>query len=257
LRLRNHIMPDYESLLERIRQYPKEHLGQICVSRISSYVMGYDFARKVWGLPDVHRRLSRDKFREWQDSKFHLCRQNIQSLCILVSEDEKQAFDLFFEFHHMALAECATDLVIKEDIDSKHFNGVTATKTSTLIELILNTEGIRKRPAMYFGNDKLTGLWAMCNGFLWAEKDLGIIDSSDSVNLELFQTWLDERYPFAKGQTWDKLFYFEGLSDTGGLQQFHENFEMFLEGKKSDAPAKWIETAVEAMLKNQKEENEK
>lgn len=137
-------MPDYESLLERIRQSPKEHLGQISVSKISSYVMGYDFARKFWGLSDVHRRLSWDKFREWQESKFHLCRQNIQSFCLLICEDEQQAFDLFFEFHDISLTECKADLVIKEDLEVKNFNSDNAVKSGTLIEFILNKEGIRK-----------------------------------------------------------------------------------------------------------------
>ncbi|HRH45820.1 MAG TPA: hypothetical protein PKY82_29530 [Pyrinomonadaceae bacterium] len=251
-------MPDYEWLLERIRQSPKEHLGQISVSRINSYMMGYDMARNFWGLPDVHRRLSWDKFREWQESKFHLCSQNIQSLCILVCENEQQAFDLFFEFHDMALEECRADLVIKEDLEAKNFDQTTATKSCTLIEFILNKEGIRKRPAMYFGNDRqVTGLWTMCNGFLWAEKDLGITDSSDAMNLELFQIWLDERYPFAKGQNWDKLLYFNTIdSNSRALEQFYENFEMFLEGKNTDAPPRWVETMIETVLKDQKAKEE-
>jgi hypothetical protein len=244
-------MPDYELLLERIRQSPKEHLGQISVSKIGSYIMGYDFARKFWGLPDVHRRLSWDKFREWQESKFHLCRQNLESLCLLVCEDEKQAFDLFFHFYDMALEECKADLIIKEDVEAGNFDAADAAKSSTLVEFILNPEGLHKRPAMYFGSNKISGLWAMCSGFLWAEKDLGITDSSDAVNLELFQIWLDERYPIAKGQTWDKLFYFQALGyDDGALEQFYENFEMFLEGKNSDAPPRWVEIAIENIKKN-------
>ncbi len=251
-------MPDYESLLERIRQSPKEHLGQISVSKIRSYAMGYDFARQFWGLPHVHRRLSWDKFRDWQESKFHLCSQNLESLCLLVSENEEQAFDLFFYFYDMALEECKLDLVIKEDLEAKSFNLSNNTKTSTLTEFILNKEGIRERPAMYFGNDKqISGLWTMCNGFLWAEKDLGITDSSDAMNFELFQVWLDDRFPIAKGQTWDKLFHFQGISsDRMGLERFYENFEMFLEGKNSDSTPKWIETVIENILKDQKgEEN--
>ncbi len=250
-------MSDYESLLERIRQSPKQHLGQTSVSKIRSYTMGYDFARQFWGLPAVHNRLSWDKYREWQESKIHLCRQNLQSFCLLICDDEKQAFDLFFEFQDLALEECRADLVIKEDLEAKNFDPATATKSRTLIDFILDKETIRKRPAMYFGNNQISGLWAMCNGFLCAEKDLGITDSSDSMNLELFQLWLDERYPIAKGQTWDKLFYFEALDyDSGAFEQFYENFEMFLEGKNSDAPPRWIETVIENIKKNSKDQTE-
>ena len=61
-------------------------------------------------------------------------------------------------------------------------------KANTLIEFLLNTP-IRERPAMYFGNHRwISSLWAMCNGFLWAEKDLGIESSSTkkgSLNIGL------------------------------------------------------------------------
>ncbi len=102
---------------------------------------------------------------------------------------------------------------------------------------------------MYFGNHRqVSGLWVMCNGFLWAERDLGITDSSDEMTMELFQLWLDERYPIAKGQTWDKLFYFEALhSERWALEQFYENFEMFLQGKEADSPPKWVEIAIESI----------
>lgn len=221
-------MPDREWILERIRRSPKEHLGQVSVSKIGCYMMGYDTARNFWGLPDVHRGLSRDKRREWQESKFHLCRQGLESFCVLVSEDEQQAFELFFEFHDMALADCEADLEFKEDLEAAGFDPTTATKSRTLVAFILHEE-VRKRPAMYFGSKKVSLMWATCSGFLWAEKDLGIIDSSDSMNLELFQIWLDERYPMASGQPWDKLFYFQGLSsESTGLELFYENFEMFL-----------------------------
>lgn len=227
-------------------------MGQVSVSKISSYIMGYNFARNFWGLSDVHRRLHWEKFREWQESKIHLCRQNLESFCLLVCEDEKQAFDLFFEFYDLALEECKTDLVLKEDLEAKNFNPAEATKSGTLIEFILNTENLRKRPAMYFGNHRqIYGLWAMCSGFLWAERDLGITDSSDAMNFELFQLWLDERYPIAKGQTWDKLFYFQALhSESRALEQFYENFEMFIEGKNADAPPKWVELAIENIKKD-------
>lgn len=219
--------------------------------------MGYNFARNFWGLSETHHRLHWKKYREWEESKIHLCRQNLQSFCLLICEDEKQAFDLFFEFHDMALDECRADLVIKEDLDAENFDLTKAEKSNTLIEFILNPEGIRKRPAMYFANNKISGLFAMCNGFLWAEKDLGIPDSSDAMNLELFQIWLDERYPIAKGKTWDKLFYFEALGyDDGAFERFYENFEMFLEGKNSDAPPKWVETVIENILKNSENQEE-
>lgn len=244
-------MPDYESLLERIRQSPYDHLGRRSVSEIPGYIMGYDTARLFWGLPNIPYCLPPEQRRKWLDSKVHLCRQSLETFCLLVTEGEREAFDLFFEFHDLALEECKNDLVLQEDLESKVFNPLTATKTATLVDFILNPEGIRKRPAMYFGNSRqVTGVWAMCSGFLWAERDLGVTDSSDAMNLELFQLWLGERYPIAKGQTWDKLFYFEAIhSESWAMQKFYEDFEMFLEGKNADSPPKWVEIAVESIKK--------
>lgn len=247
-------MPSYESLLERIRESPYEHLGRRSVTEIHSYIMGYDLARQFWGLPNVPYRLSRERYTEWINSKVHLCRQNLKTLCLLLTEDEREAFDLFFEFHDLALEGCKDDLILPGDLESKNFNEANATKSTTLVNFILDEEGIKKRPAMYFGNHRmLIGLWAMCNGFLWAERDLGISDSSDTVNMELFQVWIDERYPVAKGQTWDKVFYFNCIhSESRAMKQFYEEFEMFLEGKNADSPPKWVEIAIENIKKNHK-----
>jgi hypothetical protein len=244
-------MPDYESLLERIRQSPYEHLGRRSVSEIGCYLMGYDTARRFWGLPLVPHCLSGELYKKWLDSKVHLCRQSLETFCLLLAEDEREAFDLFFEFQDLKLEECKDDFIHQEDLESKNFNQDKAIKSRTLIDFILDEEGIRKRPAMYFGNRRqVSGLWAMCSGFLWTERDLGIKDSSDAMNMEFFQLWLDERYPIAKGQPWDKLFYFEALgSESEALKRFYEDFEMFLEGREANSPPKWVEIAIENIKK--------
>jgi hypothetical protein len=243
-------MPNYESLLERIRHAHDAHLGQRSVLKIRSYLMGYDFARQFWGLPPVPHCLSPELYKKWLDGKVHLCRQNLESFCLLVTEDEREAFNLFFGFQDLKLEECRGDLILQEDPESLRFNPANATKSRTLIDLIINEENLRKKPAMYFGNNQISGLWAMCSGFLWAERDLGITSSADAVNMELFQLWLDERFPIAKGQPWDKLFYFEALgSESWAMEQFYENFEMFLEGKEADATPRWIENVIDHLKK--------
>lgn len=249
-------MPDYEFLLGRIRQSPYEQLGRRSVSEINPYIIGYDTARNCWGLPPVPRRLNLERFRQWVDSKVHLCRQNLQSFCLLLTEDEREAFDLFFELHNAALEECKDDLVLQEDLESKNFNQASIMKSGTLVDFILN-ELMKTKPALYFGNHRwVSGLWALCNGFLWAERDLGITDSSDAMNMELFQFWIDERYPIAKGKTWDKIFYFNAIhSESWALKQFYENFEMFLGGKKPDSPPRWVEEAIENIKNTPKDKN--
>jgi hypothetical protein len=230
---------EYESVLYRIRENPIEHLGRHSVTEINAYFIGYEFARNLHKQTDLHRRISRERFKEWFDSKVHLCKQDMQSFCLLLTEDERQAFDLFFELYDAALEECKNDLLIPER-DPIINNANKMEKSLTLVELILKP--IKERPAMYFGNHRWTSsLWSMCSGFLWAEKDLGIKNSSDAMNMELFQLWLDERYPIAKGRTWDRLFDFLALhSKSWALKEFYEHFEMFLEGEFPDATSKTI-----------------
>ncbi len=140
-------MPNYESLLERIKQSPYEHLGRRSVSEIGIYIIGYDLARQFWGLPNIPYSISRERYKEWVDSKVHLCRQNLETFCLLLTEDERQAFDLFFELHNSALEECKDDLIL-QDLESKKLNQSTATKSRTLVDFILDEEGIKKRPAI-------------------------------------------------------------------------------------------------------------
>ena len=246
----------YEHLLNRIRQSPYEHLGRCSVSEIRPYFLGYGLAREFWGLSDISYRLKPEEFKEWLDGKVHLCRQDLQTFCLFLGENEKEAFGLFFEFYDSALAECGIEINLREKPDIQDFDQSEHEKAGTLIKFVLD-ENFRRRPVLYFGNHRqVSGLWALCNGFLWAETDLGIIDSSDAINMELFQLWIEERYPMAKGKPWDKIFYFNTLhSESSAMKQFYEHFEMFLKGKRSDAPPRWVENAVESIKKRKKNES--
>jgi len=235
---------EYESVLYRIRENPIEHIGRRSVSEIQSYFVGYEIARNFWQQPELIRRISFERFREWLNSKVHLYRQNMTSLCLLLAEDERQAFDLYFELYDAALEECKEDLTICNQIEMP-INSYEIEKSKTLINFLFEAP-IKEKPALYFGNHRwINGLWAMCSGFIWAEKDMGIENSSDAMNMELFQLWLDERYPIAKGITWDRLFDFQSLHyESGALKEFYENFEMFLEGDSPDATSKTIKEIV-------------
>ncbi len=162
----------------------------------------------------------------------------MESLCLLLTNGEREAFDLYFELYDGALEECKDKLTICNQ-EQRPINPDEIEKSSTLISFLLEAP-LRERPAMYFGSHSWIGsLWAMCNGFLWAEKDMGIENSSDAVSMELFQLWLDDRYPIAKGTNWSKLFDFLALhSNSGALKEFYEHFEMFLEGDAPDALSK-------------------
>ncbi len=227
---------DYESVLYRIRENPIEHLGRHSVTEIHSYIWGYELARTFWQQTELAHRIPHERFREWLNSKVHLCRQSISTFCILLTEDEREAFDLYFELYDAALEACKDDLNICKQ---KPVDPEKTEKTNTLINFIFEAP-IREKPAMYFGNHRwISSLWAMCNGFICSEKDMNVENSSDAMNMELFQLWLDDRYPIAKGRTWDRLFNFNAIhSGSWALKEFYEHLEMFLEGDAPDALSK-------------------
>lgn len=243
---------DYETLLFRIKDDPIAHLGRCEVDYISSYFIGYEVARRAWQQTEVPRRLDWEKFRAWQESKVHLCNQNLESFCRLLTDSEETAFNLFFALFETALKENENKLV-DHKFEIKQIRQYDTEKKLRLIDFIRDPE-FRKRPAMYFGNNGWLGsFWAMCNGFVWAEKDMGLVNSSDATTLRKFQTWLDERYPIGKGRNWGRLLDFLALhSNQGGFDQFYEEFEMFLAGEPPDASPQWIKEAVESALKNQR-----
>lgn len=244
---------DYESVLYRIRENPIEHLGRRSVTEIHAYISGYTSARTFWQQTELHHRIPHERYREWLNNKVHLCRQSMSTFCLLLTEDEREAFDLFFELYNAALEECKDDLIICNQ-EQKPINPDEITKTNTLVNFLFEAP-IREKSAMYFGNHRwVSSLWAMCNGFIWSEKDMSIENSSDAMNMELFQLWLDDRYPIAKGRTWDRLFYFNALhSESWALKEFYEHFEMFLEGDSPDALSK----TNREILKNVKKQMEK
>lgn len=244
----------YETLLNRLREDPMEHIGYVSVEQIGAYFVGYETALQFYGLPELCRNLSRKRFQAWFDSKAKLERQNMESLCLLLTDDEDKAFELYFELFDSAMEECRDDLVQCPEPPAIDLTQLNLEKTFLSF---ISADYFQQRPAKYLGGGSQTRrLWAACSGFLWAEKDRGIENSSDAMNLEMFQHWLDERYPFAKGRPWFKLFYFLEIgSNKRALESFYEHLEMFLEGDEPNAPAKWIRETVKNMLENMEGEN--
>lgn len=239
----------YEALLFRVKDDPIGHLGRCDVRLLLPYRVGYDYARRDWGLRGVDYLIEREKFREWQESKVHLCSQNLQSFCRLITDTEEDAFELFFTLYETAFKEngIATPIAAFE---SERVDAVASSKTGSILSIITSS-AFRTRPAMYFGNDNwIQSFWTMCNGYIRAEADLGIVDSDDAAKLMGFQTWIDERHPIGKGRNWGQLYAFLALdSEQGALDKMHEELEMFLAGKPADNPANWVTEVLTNVMK--------
>ncbi len=235
----------YESLFERIRESPLEHIGGYSPQLIFSYFVGYEHGIRHYGKP-APKGFGPHEQRLWS---LQTPNANPASVSELMTDTDADAFDLFFAFYRRALdnpKEIQPGTVEYEKIDQ------------TLTEFVLG-ESIRKRPAMYFGNEKwLPNLWAFCSGYLWAERDMGITDSADRQTFNGFQAWLDERYPFAKGRNWGKLMSYLGLgSSRQALDKFYDHFETFLEGTPPDGQTKQCREWIQAVLENVKERGER
>lgn len=96
----------------------------------------------------------------------------------------------------------------------------------------------------------------MWNGYLHAEKDAGISDSVDGSTFKAFEKWLWERYSFADGKSWGRLFEFLSLGvNEKALEDFYGHLELFLSGGSAKDHTKrfqqFLDEAVASALKEQ------
>ncbi|MGD9588966.1 MAG: hypothetical protein AB7V11_08680 [Pyrinomonadaceae bacterium] len=241
---------DYESILFRIREDPMARLGRIDVHLTASYMVGYESARVAWCQPPLPMRLNVDRLREWQESKVHLCRQNLQGFSRFATDTDEEALQLFFGLYESALNDCKLDL-IDQNFFIESVDASSVEQTTSLVEMLI--EPIRTRPALYFGNRSwMASQWAFCNGYLEAEADMNIEASSDRKLMSKFQDWVVERYRVPKDRSWAKIYEFQSLdSNQGAFDLFFEDFELFQAGKTVDSPAKWVTEAIQKILEKE------
>ena len=97
-------------------------------------------------------------------------------------------------------------------------------------------EGIRQRPAMYFGNRKhLTSLVAFFNGRIEAERERN--GSSETAELMSgFQRWLNVRLPWSLDMPWERVLLFYNLDmEDKAFREFWVYLQLFQDGESADA----------------------
>ena len=213
----------WDFLFERIKSDPIEHLGGYSPKLLLPYFSGYEHALAFHSQDGILGGVSPHQIGQWFINNVNGGPQNYASICLLVTDSEEQALELFFEFRQLVQKDIAN---LKPD---------TPTKTSqptSFLDMIQNPETLKKRPAMYLGNDQWTRhLWTMWKGYVDAEKDIGIEKSRDTTVFWEFSKWLDERYPFSLGKNWGKLFQFLALDVHANAQEnFFDHLELFLSG---------------------------
>lgn len=240
----------WDKLLERIQEHPLEHLGGYSPRLLYQYFAGYSQALAVHNKPEIEEEWSLYRFNRWFVSNAYAGQQGWASYCRLLTETDEKALDLFFEFLRIAKA---SDW--KEEDSSKW----SAPDGSTTLLDLIQSETFKTKPALYFGNSGwLSGHWAMWNGYVWAERDIGVTSSKDSEVFEGFGTWLRERYKFAQDANFGKLFEFLALDhQLTALENFFDHLDLYLAGGTSDAHTprfrSFLDDAIADALKHQAE----
>jgi hypothetical protein len=239
-------MESLKRLHDRLRDDPVAHLGQKSVNLIMAYELGYELGQRRWGVPLLRSDVSWGAMQQWVEQKFKWtaemgCRQNAVSFALLMSVDEQSAFDFYLEMRADAAKELAT--VENTDTDSVQF-----AKTE-LVEFI-NSDQFRPRPSMWLGGKSLDALWALCSGYIWAERDIGISASAAQYFVTQFQQWIEDRHPFAKGRPWNRILNFLALnSPDSAWSSFYDALDCFLAGQGPDSLSKRGETMLQAITR--------
>lgn len=246
--------PDREfsvnALVDRVRRAPAEHLGARSPASLDKYVTGYECAlRHYSGGPLVDEVGA--WFHNWVNDRIDLTQEHASRLnarnCIspgwyalMLSEDEHEAFETYIKLRESALADARTAGADAGVVCSALQDQDGSSALFDVLRLVL------KRPEMYF--DDVMQIWALISGFRWAEHDLEI-RSIEAARMDAFQSWVDERYPFGRGQIWARTFRFLAMNvGPRSLHMFREHLEMFLSGGAPDSPDPGMETMLKSIV---------
>lgn len=232
------------TLYQRLQADPVAHLGRKSISLVSGYELGYDLALERWGRPSPLFRFDPQMFRSWTERRFgwpedEFCRHGLKCFATLMSVDDASALDNYVQL----FAEASSQL---EEVPPRPSAAEVASQS--LIEFLC-FDRFRTRPAMWMGNGSSADhLWALCSGYCWAERDMNVGSSSDAQLMRKFQDWMAERYPFARGQPWNRVLNFLSLgSPQGSFDLFFEMFDMFRAGNRPEALSSTARTMVSAI----------
>lgn len=86
------------NLLARIKKRPGMYLGKVSLTRLKMLLMGYSMSRGELGLQLTQEEKQFAQFQQWIQRKYQInSSQGWETIILSEVEDEKLAFDLFFE----------------------------------------------------------------------------------------------------------------------------------------------------------------
>lgn len=94
-------------LLARIKQRPGMYLGKVSLTRLKMLLMGYGMSRGELGLQLTQEEKQFAQFQQWIQRKYQInSSEGWESIILSQVEDEKLAFDLFFQLFEQFNLEC-------------------------------------------------------------------------------------------------------------------------------------------------------
>jgi hypothetical protein len=238
-----------DSVCARLRAQPGA-LGARSPLTLNAYIEGYAAALAHHRVGELVDELGHEAFRAWIDARVVMADQHASSLnarsvvcpetfALLLSEDEHAAFETFIE---LRLA-CRREL----GAAARAMPHQPWSEDASLFDMI---RLVRARPGMYFGNGRVENAWSLVNGYLAAEADHGLA-SLQAARMRDFQPWVEQRYPFARGQPWFRAFRFvAALRPDEGIAAFSQDFELFVSGAPPDAPDPMTATLIANIVRH-------
>ncbi len=92
-------------------------------------------------------------------------------------------------------------------------------------------ERIKQRPGMFLGKCAITRLRAFLDGYMGARVDLGLPPTSQELEFNQFQEWIQSRFNITSDHGWDNIILFYSNDERDGLNNFFELFEQWRSGE--------------------------
>jgi hypothetical protein len=86
---------------------------------------------------------------------------------------------------------------------------------------------IRKRPAMYLGQNSIFSLQAFLDGYYFARRELGIALTEQEQEFQTFLQWVRARFQVETGQLWSSIVRFHAEDDRAAVIRFFELWDEF------------------------------
>jgi hypothetical protein len=88
----------FDRIIQDIKARPGMFLGSCSITRLRSFLDGYQSARADLGIPRTHEERAFDGFQSWVQARFQVTSaQGWDSIILLHSSNEQEALQLFFD----------------------------------------------------------------------------------------------------------------------------------------------------------------